>query len=173
MLTLAMLVLCMASCGVGRHSVKEKRSKEEFLKEEREIEKKVERGLKGDEKKIIEEAFEWLETPYVYGRQDKGVATDCSGFVMVTFEKTIGCKLPRNSAKQSEFCEEVEASKIKPGDLVFFITNGGDKINHVGIMIDSVQFIHASSKGVRVSSLESDYYKNHFVCFRRVPCMKH
>lgn len=173
MLTLAMLVLCMASCGVGKHSVKEKRSKEEFLKEEREIEKKVERGLKGDEKKIIEEAFEWLETPYVYGRQDKGVATDCSGFVMVTFEKTIGCKLPRNSAKQSEFCEEVEASKIKPGDLVFFITNGGDKINHVGIMIDSVQFIHASSKGVRVSSLESDYYKNHFVCFRRVPCMKH
>lgn len=168
------LLFGISSCSLHRHSVKDSNKQTQYtVKDEKEIERNLERKLHGEEKKIIEEAFEWLETPYVYGRQDKGVATDCSGFVMKTYEKAIGCKLPRNSAKQSEFCEKISKSKIRPGDLVFFITNGGDKINHVGIMIDENQFIHASSKGVKVSSMESDYYKNHLVNYGRVPCMNH
>lgn len=141
---------------------------EEIRIEETEVEGKLE----GDVKAVLEEAFEWLDTPYAYGRQDKGVATDCSGLVMVVFEKTIGCKLPRNSAKQAEYCEEVSSIHPKPGDLVFFITNKGDKINHVGIMIDKEKFIHASSHGVLVSNMKSDYYKSHFVKYGRVPCLK-
>ena len=170
----ATLLLGLGSCGMLKHSVKNRKHTSQYtVKEEKELEKKLEHNLKGDEKKIIEEAFEWLETPYSYGRQDKGIATDCSGFVMRTFEVAIGCKLPRNSAKQAEFCEEIKGSKVKPGDLVFFITNNGSKINHVGIMINATEFIHASSKGVRVASMESDYYKKHFIQFGRVPCIKH
>lgn len=159
----------LAGCSTRKHTVRSTYT----VQEEKQIEKEVEKKLSGDELKIIEEAFEWLETPYALGRQDKGVATDCSGLVMVVFEKQIGCKLPRNSAKQAEFCEEIKASKIKPGDLVFFITNNGNKINHVGIMIDETKFIHASSKGVVVSSMETNYYKTHFQKYGRVPCMKH
>lgn len=148
-------------------------TEDSYIKADLQIEKEVEKDLHGTELLIVKSAFEWEGTPYAFGRQDKGVATDCSGMVMVVFEEVLGCKLPRNSAKQAEYCEEIKSSKVKPADLVFFITNNGDKINHVGIMIDEEQFIHASTKGVRVSSMASDYYKNHFVKYGRVPCLKH
>lgn len=168
----ALMVLGMigGGCSTHRKTAKQKFTHSEELKIEKD---EVEGRLKGDVKKVLEEAFEWLDTPYAFGRQDKGVATDCSGLVMVVFEKTIGCKLPRNSAKQAEFCETVKQRDVKPGDLVFFITNKGDKINHVGIMIDKEKFIHASSRGVVVSSMKSDYYRTHMQKFGRVPCLEH
>lgn len=138
--------------------------------------KKEEEGklhLSREEKKVIDEALEWEGTPYKYGEETKGVCTDCSGMVMRVFEKSIGCKLPRNSAKQAEFCEKIHDKDIKPGDLVFFITNNGNKINHVGIMVDRINFIHASSKGVIISSMEANYYKTHFKEYGRVPCLEH
>lgn len=164
-------VIWLASCSTQKKTAKA--SYEQNIKEERKIEKEIEKNLRGDEKKIIEEAFEWLGTKYEYGKQEKGVSTDCSGFVMKVFDKAINCKLPRNSAKQAEYCQTIKRKNLKPGDLVFFITNNGTKINHVGIMIDEVQFIHASSKGVLVSSLESNYYNRHFQRSGRVPCMQH
>lgn len=167
---LCFLLICvMCSCSSRQHVVRKIYSYDEEIKIEKELEKKLEK----QELKVIEEAFEWLNTPYVYGRQEKGVATDCSGFVMNVFLNSIGCKLPRNSAKQAEFCSYISKHAIKPGDLVFFITNGGSKINHVGIMISKDQFIHASSKGVVVSSMEANYYKTHFKQYGRVPCMQH
>ena len=172
------LLLCLAgmmmvSCSSHYKTVKRNKKDNTQIKADEKIIKEIERVLKGDEKKILDEAMEWLGTPYTYARQDKGVATDCSGFVMMVFDTAIGCKLPRNSAKQSEFCDHINAKKVKPGDLVFFITNNGNKINHVGIMIDDVQFIHASTKGVKISSLEQTFYKTHFKNFGRVPGMKH
>lgn len=161
----AAIVLSTAACSTSRKASKTTYTIEEEKRIERE---EVENKLEGAEKKILEEAFEWLETPYVYGRQDKGVATDCSGLVMKVFEKAANLKLPRNSAKQAEYSKKIKPHEVKPCDLVFFITNGGDKINHVGIMIDKEKFIHASSKGVRVSTMESDYYKKHFVQYGRV-----
>ena len=170
------VLLGAGGCSSYKQSLKRNHTKSEqqIQKEKDEkIEKEVERHLHGDVKRIIEIAFEWEGTPYEYGHQEKGISTDCSGMVMKVFEEAIDCKLPRNSAKQAEYCEHVSKSHMKPGDLVFFITNGGEKINHVGIMLDETQFIHASSKGVRVSSLESDYYKKHFIRFGRVPCLRH
>lgn len=143
------------------------------IKIHNEIERNVEKELKGQERIIVEEAFEWIGTKYEYGQQTKGKSTDCSGMVMVIYEEKIGCKLPRNSAQQAEFCKEIKPNQAKAGDLVFFITNGRNKINHVGIMIDNKQFIHAGSKGVVVSSLESDYYAQHMQKTGRVPCMEH
>lgn len=170
-LCLLLSLVGISSCSSYRKNIKTTYDKQ--IKEEKRIEKEIEKNLRGDEKRIIEEAFEWLGTKYEYGKQEKGKSTDCSGFVMKVFDKILGCKLPRNSAKQAEFCKEIKRKNIKPGDLVFFITNNGTKINHVGIMIDEVQFIHASSKGVLVSSLESNYYSKHYQKAGRVPCMQH
>lgn len=140
----------------------------------KELWKELEGSLKHNEVDVMREAIDWLGTPYKYGRQDKNLATDCSGFVMQVFDISLGCKLPRNSAKQAEYCADVSSQSVKPCDLVFFITNGGDRINHVGIMIDNKRFIHASSsKGVVVSSLESGYYQTRLQKFGRVPCIKH
>lgn len=94
--------------------------------------------------------------------------------VMKVYEEVLGLKLPRNSAKQAEFCKEMNAGDVDAGDLVFFAT-GRDKskVSHVGIVIDNENFIHASaSKGVVVSKFANNYYQRTFVKFGRVPNMK-
>lgn len=173
-IVLAIAVMSMASsCSSHKHNVKKRAVYEEQIKQKKEIENETVSELKGHEKKIIEEAFEWIGTKYEFGAKEKGKSTDCSGMITVIYEEQIGCKLPRNSAKQAEFCDEIDENEIRPGDLVFFITNSGNKINHVGIMIDALQFIHAATKGVTVSSLESAYYRKNLKQFGRVPCMNH
>lgn len=122
-------------------------------------------------KKIVQEAYGWLGTPYAYGREEKGVACDCSGMVMRIYEKIAGIKLPRNSAKQSEFCRRLKKKDVLPGDLCFFATGKDpNRISHVGIMVDDNNFIHAStSKGVVVSDINQSYYVRTFMGFGRVP----
>lgn len=121
-------------------------------------------------KKIVEEAYTWLGTPYAYAHAEKGYATDCSGMVQIVYEKVTGIKLPRNSAKQAEYCKKIKRKNLKIGDLVFFATGkNSDKISHVGIMVDDSSFIHASaSKGVVVSDLSQPYYVRTLRAFGRV-----
>lgn len=121
--------------------------------------------------KIAEESYSWIGTPYGYGRSEKGVATDCSGLVIVVYEQIAKIKLPRNSAQQADFCDNLKEKDIKPGDLVFFAT-GKDKkkVSHVGVMIDRNKFVHASaSKGVILSEMTTPYYQRTFIKYGRVP----
>ncbi|MDE6576984.1 MAG: C40 family peptidase [Muribaculaceae bacterium] len=125
--------------------------------------------LNGLQKEIVKEARSWLGTPYCYGASEKGEGTDCSGMVLKVYEKVTGVKLPRNSAKQAEFCKELKGKEVKVGDLAFFAT-GKDprKISHVGIMINDTEFIHASTKkGVVVSDITTPYYERTFIMFGR------
>lgn len=123
----------------------------------------------GKDNPLVAEALEWLGTPYGYGRQDKGVATDCSGFVMQVYLKVMEIKLPRNSAAQYDFCQKIDKSCVRPGDLVFFAI-GQDtlKVSHVGLMIDKENFVHSSSsKGVIISQMCSPYWNRTFRSFGR------
>lgn len=123
-------------------------------------------GIRG---RIVKEARTWIGTPYAYGHNEKGDGTDCSGLVLSVYESVAGIKLPRNSAKQAEFCENIKSENVKPGDLVFFAT-GSDpkKINHVGIMLDKEDFVHASqSKGVVISKISTPYYLQRFMMYGR------
>ena len=64
--------------------------------------------------------------------------------------------------------QEVDIENALPGDLVFFNTTGAG-VSHVGILINSDQFVHAStSSGVIVSSLSESYYRDRFLFLRRV-----
>lgn len=123
------------------------------------------------QRSIVDAAYEWLGTPYKYGGSEKGVGTDCSGMVLVVYEQETGIKIPRNSAKQAEFCKPLEPEDVEIGDLVFFATGKDpDRISHVGIVIDDKRFIHAStSKGVVISDLYSPYYIRTFKMFGRIP----
>ncbi len=129
------------------------------------------RNLKGQEKKIVEEALSWQGTPYKYGGSDKRKGTDCSGMVLSVYNKVTDKKLPRNSAKQAEFCKKLKEKDVRPGDLVFFATGKDkNKISHVGIMIDNNRFIHASTqKGVLISEMSTPYYQRTFKMYGRVP----
>ena len=44
------------------------------------------KGLSGQQKMIVEEAYSWLGTPYAYAHAEKGVATDCSGMVLSIYQ---------------------------------------------------------------------------------------
>lgn len=123
------------------------------------------------QQRIVDEARTWLGTPYAYARADKGRGTDCSGMVMRVYEDVAGHKLPRNSAKQAEFCERLEPEQVAVGDLVFFATGkDADRVSHVGIVIDDTRFIHASaSRGVVISDMTTPYYRRTFKMFGRVP----
>lgn len=122
-------------------------------------------------RKVAEEALTWVGTPYKYAGCDKKDGTDCSGMVMRVYEDVTGSKIPRNSAKQAEFCYKLDTNKAETGDLVFFATGKDpNKISHVGILVDDNRFVHASSsKGVVVSELSQPYYRQRLLMFGRVP----
>ncbi len=118
--------------------------------------------------KLLSEARSWLGTPYLYGgNTTEGV--DCSGFVLQVYQRALNIKLPRNSAKQQEFCIPVNNDQLTAGDLVFFSSAGKSEVAHVGIYIGNRNFIHSStSKGVIISSLDQKYYADNFHSFGRI-----
>lgn len=122
---------------------------------------------------IIEEACSWMGTPYKYGGAEKGKGTDCSGLVLRVYLDVTEIKLPRNSAKQAEFCKSIKAKDVRPCDLVFFATGSDpERVSHVGMMLDAESFIHASSsKGVTVTRLDNVWYAKRLLGFGRVPGM--
>ncbi|SRR5690606_6843191 len=120
---------------------------------------------------IIATATENLGVKYKYGGTNKS-GFDCSGLVYSSFSK-FNISLPRSSHEMAEFGTKIKDSEIQKGDLVFFITNGGKRINHVGIVTEvndgEIKFIHASTKaGVIISSTKEPYYRKNYVKAARV-----
>ena len=132
------------------------------------------RNLSSERRHLIEISREWMGTPYKYAASEKGRGTDCSGMVLEVYLECLSLELPRNSAKQAEYCKKISRKDVKPGDLVFFATGSDpDVVSHVGIMLDDDNFIHASaSKGVCISRLSNPYYTRTLRRFGRVPGLK-
>lgn len=162
---------CMSSCKSHKNvHLEEREIIEEIINVKKKKKHKKEKDISVRDI-IVEEAHSWIGTPYKYGGMNKGTGTDCSGMIMVIFEKVAEIKLPRNSAKQAEYCNYIKEKEILPGDLVFFAT-GQDKrkVSHVGIMIDREKFIHASSsKGVTISRMATPYFQRTFIKYGRIP----
>ena len=122
---------------------------------------------KTEAQKIVDYAYTYLGTPYVYGGKTPA-GFDCSGFTMYVFAQ-FGYTLNRVSTDQYENGVYVAYEDLEIGDLVFFSSNK-KAIGHVGIYVGDGYFIHASSPGdvVRVTDLSSDYYASHYVGARRI-----
>ncbi len=101
--------------------------------------------------KLVESAFMYLNTPYLWGGKTP-FGIDCSGFTQMVY-KLNGVKLYRDAsqqAKQGEVLSFIEESE--PGDLAFFDNKDGF-ITHVGIILSNNYIIHASGK-VRLDRLD-------------------
>ncbi len=121
--------------------------------------------------KVLSTAKTFLGTPYRYGGVTRS-GIDCSSLVQQSF-KPHNISLPRVSKDQAKKGKFVSKSRLEKGDLVFFATNGGGKVSHVGIVVDpkgmNSSFIHASySKGVMVSNLNNSYWSKRYLHARRV-----
>ena len=112
-------------------------------------------------------ALDLRGTPYRNGGSDPS-GFDCSGFVQYVFAQH-GVKMPRKVSDQYQAGKSVEASRLEPGDLVFF-TTVAPGASHVGIAIGGDEFVHApSSTGeVRVERMSAAYWATRFVGARRV-----
>lgn len=111
---------------------------------------------------LYREAVKWLGTRYRWaGNSSKGV--DCSGLTGILLKTVFNKDISRSSYLiADQLNEELEANELAPGDLVFFSTRRAKGINHVGVYLGDRQFIHASRKGVVVSSLDDKYYSRTF-----------
>ena len=162
------LLLCLvllSSCGARKRagvssSEKAKTSKIESSAENEQV------------VRIIENAKDFLGTRYRYGGASrKGM--DCSGLIYTAFLME-EIPLPRTSRDLSLLGYRLNLDEVLAGDLLFFETNKNRKvINHVGLVVGVnsgiIHFIHSStSRGVIISQLTQNYWREHFVMARRI-----
>lgn len=118
--------------------------------------------------RLLAEAKSWLGTPYQWGGNTRD-GVDCSGFVLQVYQRSLGISLPRNSAKQREYCSPIDYGMLAAGDLIFFTGSKSSDVGHVGIYIGNGKMIHSStSKGVIVSPLSQQYYIDHLHSYGRI-----
>jgi cell wall-associated NlpC family hydrolase len=111
---------------------------------------------------VVSAAMSQMGTPYRYGGNEPGRGLDCSGLTFYA-HSVAGVKIPRRSWDQRRDARPVSRQSPRPGDMVFFQTGPGD--HHVGLMVDSERFVHASSSAhqVKLAKLRTPYWKAHFV----------
>lgn len=113
---------------------------------------------------LVRTAKRFIGVPYRWGGTDSNKGFDCSGLTMVTYRLN-GLNLPRVSRNQFKAGRWVSRSRLQPGDLVFFATQGGRRVSHVGMYVGSNRFIHAprTGKTVRIVKLNSSYWSKRYV----------
>ena len=121
---------------------------------------------------LVALAKSYLNAPYLWGgRSPFGV--DCSGFTQVIF-RVAGYRLPRDSSQQILKGTEVSLEDSQAGDLAFF-TNKEGKMNHVGLILDNEEIVHASGKvridrldGKGILNVKKNTYSHHLFKIKRV-----
>ncbi|MBU1319740.1 MAG: C40 family peptidase [candidate division Zixibacteria bacterium] len=109
----------------------------------------------------------YLGTSYRQGGYGK-LGVDCSGLVYAIYRDYDKLHLPPNTRKLFDGLQRIDYRDLAMGDLVFFNLNG-KLASHVGIYIGDSKFVHSSeSRGVVISSMSEQYYRETFVGARRV-----
>ena len=116
-------------------------------------------SLKPEHPEVVAIALEYLGVPYVWGGSSPS-GFDCSGLTQYCYRQ-IGITIPRTSQSQYNAGQHIARDRLdvlKPGDLVFFGTDGDDdRVHHVGMYVGDGNYVHAPYTGavVRVDSLNS------------------
>ncbi|WP_043204330.1 C40 family peptidase [Pseudomonas putida] len=124
---------------------------------------------------ILERGMALIGTRYRFGGTSEKSGFDCSGFIGYLFREEAGMTLPRSTREMINVdAPKVARNKLKPGDLLFFSTNGRGRVSHAGIYLGDNQFIHSSSRrsgGVRIDSLGDRYWSKTFIEAKRALAM--
>lgn len=111
--------------------------------------------------RILNAAEQMIGTPYQAGGESPD-GVDCSGLVQYAYRQA-GIRVPRTTADQ--FRAGRSQRHVLPGDLLFFRTDAGGDVSHVGIYAGQGRMIHASSGSgqVRKVSLNQSYWQQRMV----------
>ena len=125
------------------------------------------RADKATAQRAADYAQNMIGKPYRYGGNSP-TGLDCSGLVQYSYSRA-GLPIPRTTKSQRESSAAVGSQSLRAGDLIFF-DQEGRKSSHVGIYIGDGRFVHAPSSGkqVRVDTLDTKYWKKHYVGARRI-----
>lgn len=153
------------SDGARAAKKRKKRKKDEKGKNK----KGTKQGASGSGREVVRLAQKYEGARYVWGgASPKGF--DCSGFTWYVYQKATGMDITRGVDEQWKFGRSVGRGDWQPGDIVFFENTFERGLSHNGIYIGGTKFIHAENEqtGVIISTLDSDYYSDHYAGARRL-----
>ncbi len=118
---------------------------------------------------VVKTARQLLGIPYRYGGSTPKSGFDCSGLVYYSYRQA-GLNIARTSKEQYHQAQPVSRRQLQPGDLIFFRSRYGGFVSHVGIYLGKDEFIHAPSRGkkVSISHLDTPYWKRHYYSAGRI-----
>lgn len=119
---------------------------------------------------IIEEALQWVGTPYRHQASRKGVACDCLGLIRGVWRSLYGSEPEEAGAYSKDWAEASGDERLLRAAARYFIPRCKDELEagrlilfrwrahvpakHAGILVNRAQFIHAyEGSAVRVSQL--------------------
>jgi len=118
-------------------------------------------------------ALRWLGTAYVWGGEspEEG-GFDCSGLVYYVYHTQMGYNMHRVGNPQYYY-DGIFINRredLHPGDLIYFENTYKEGLSHTAMYISDGIFVHAASEksGIKVSSLDSEYYGSRFVGGKRI-----
>ena len=118
-------------------------------------------GPQGQEVTIM--AMQLIDTGYKFGGKNPDAGVDCSGMVSWLYKQAAEYPLKGSARDMAKRGRQITPAAIRPGDLVFFNTQGFS-YSHVGIYIGDQRFIHApNSRGkVRIDRLDQGWFATRF-----------
>ena len=119
---------------------------------------------------MIAEGEKYLGRAYVWGGSSPSQGFDCSGVVCWVLNHS-GWSVGRTDCNGLKAkCTVVSAEEAKPGDLIFFKGTQKNKAGatHVGIYCGNGIMLHCGNP-IQYTSIESNYYRKHFLCYGRLP----
>jgi peptidoglycan hydrolase-like protein with peptidoglycan-binding domain len=122
--------------------------------------------------KALELAYSLLGKDYSYGACGPN-SFDCSGFIYYILNNSgfaINKMSPSALSNVKDWQKITDIEGLQIGDLVFFKSDSGSNINHMGIYVGGGSFIHASQSmgGVARSTMTNGYYNSNFMFAKRI-----
>ena len=114
--------------------------------------------------RAVRHALGTVGTPYRWGGESPDTGFDCSGLVRWAYGR-VGIELPHSSYALYDEGRRVPASRLEPGDVLFF-----EGLGHVGLYVGNGRMVHSPETGrnVEVVRLRSTNYGARLIGARRV-----
>ncbi len=119
---------------------------------------------------LLVRARSQLNSMYHFGGTTPKQGFDCSGFVGWIYRDVLQAELPRVAdAIYKIDAPRVSATKLSPGDLMFYRISGG-RVSHVTMYVGGRNFIHATRAGqrLRIESMDMPYWRQRFAGAKRI-----